>query len=209
MNDRENEIINNIFSSWQKCKNNHIYIENISNTNISYPLSINAYSKQNINLTGFRSGSIKYIDVWCNKLVNGNPVPGQNYNFVPIVSARLLINGLVMYDAQLNTGLWNLCERKNTNSFTVNKLVANSTNTAADAEPVAASWLTIPFSQLCEPMAFCNVVNLGYPIQNSVVNLEITLAEGSGQTSDSYQVSAAYHYTSSLIFSKNTAEYVF
>ena len=168
--------------------------------------NVNAYGKNQINLTGFRSGSIKYIDVWVNRYSNGVPVAGQTLNFVPIVSARLLINGLVMYDAQLNTGLWNLCERKNTTQFSTVGLAANGANTAAVAAPVTSSWLTIPFAQLCEPNAFNNVVNLGYPIQNSVVNLEIVLAEDGA---DQYQLSAAYHYTSSLIFTKNSCEYVF
>jgi hypothetical protein len=166
-----------------------------------------AYASNQINLTGFRSGSIKYIDVWVNKLQNGNPIPGSNYNFVPIVRARLLINGLVMYDSQYNTALWNLCDRKTTAQFSTVSLSANSTNTAADAVPVSSSWLTIPFAQVSEPNAFENDVVLGYPIQNSVVNLEVVLAEG--DEADRYQISAAYHYVSSLIFSKNTAEYIF
>ena len=171
--------------------------------------NVNAFTSNQINLTGFRSGSIKYIDVWVNKLVNGVPVAGANYNFVPIVSARLLINGLVMYDAQFNNGLWTLCERKNTCQFSTVALSPASGNASAVAVPVTSSWLTIPFAQLAEPMAYSNVVNLGYPIQNSVVNLEVTLAEGAGSPSDTYQVSASYHYVSSLIFSKNTCEYVF
>jgi hypothetical protein len=178
-----------------------------SQTTFRTNIQPNAYAKSQINLTGFRSGSIKYIDVWVNKLQNGVPVPGSNLNLVPIVGARLLINGLVMYDSQYNTAMWNLCERKTSAQFSTVSLTANSTNTGADAVPVSSSWLQIPFAQLCEPMAFNNVVNVGYPIQNSVVNLELVLAEGNGSVS--YQVSAAYHYTASLIFSKNTAEYVF
>lgn len=178
-----------------------------SQTTFRTNIQPNSYSANQINLTGFRSGSIKYIDVWVNRLQNGNPVAGSNYNFVPIVRARLLINGLVMYDSQYNTALWNLCDRKTTAQFSTVSLSANSTNTGADAVPVSSSWLTIPFAQVAEPNAFENDVVLGYPIQNSVVNLEVVLAEGNG--TDKYQVSAAYHYVSSLIFSKNTAEYVF
>jgi hypothetical protein len=166
-----------------------------------------SYSASQINLTGFRSGSVKYIDIWVNKLENGNPVPGANYNFVDIVSARLLINGLVMYDSQYNSGIWSLCERKTTTQFSSETLVASSDNTKAVASPGTSSWLTIPFAQVCEDVAFKNVVNLGYPIQNSVVNLQLTLNEGNG--SDVYQVSSAYHYASSLIFTKNSAEYIF
>ena len=155
----------------------------------------------------FRSGSIKYIDVWVQKLVNGSVVPGSNYNFVPIVSARLLINGLVMYDSQYNCAMWNLCDKKNTCQFNTVSLTAALDNSKAVAVPVSSSWLSIPFAQVTEPNAFHNVVALGYPIQNSVVNLEITLAEGDGNAV--YQVSSAYHYVASLMFTKNSCEYVF
>jgi hypothetical protein len=171
--------------------------------------NVTANADQQINLTGFRSGSVKYIDIWVNKLVNGLPVTGANYNFVPIVKVRLLINGLVLYDAQYNAQLWNLCERKTTTQFNTVALASNVGNTAAVAVPATSSWVTIPFAQLCEEVAYRNVVNLGYPIQNSVVNLVVSIGEGAGLPTDQYQLSAAYHYTSSLIFSKNTAEYVF
>jgi hypothetical protein len=49
-----------------------------------------------------------------------------------------------------------------------------------------------------------NVVALGYAIQNSIINLSLTMEED-GQ----YEVFVAAHYTASLMFSKNTAEYVF
>jgi hypothetical protein len=196
--------------------------ENMMTHALTYPLryfsqttfrttlnNVTANADQQVNLTGFRSGSVKYIDIWVNKLENGLPVAGANYNFVPIVKVRLLINGLVLYDAQYNAQLWNLCERKTTTQFSTVALASNVGNTAAVAVPATSSWVTIPFAQLCEEVAYKNVVNLGYPIQNSVVNLIVSIGEGSGLSTDQYQLSAAYHYTSSLIFSKNTAEYVF
>jgi hypothetical protein len=196
--------------------------ENMMTHALTYPLryfaqttfrtvlnNVVANAPQQVNLTGFRSGSVKYIDIWVNKLVNGLPQVGANFNFVPLVSVRLLINGLVMYDGQYNCQLWNLCERKTTTQFSTTALIANSSGTAADQIPATSSWVTIPFAQLCEEVAYRNVVNVGYPIQNSVVNLVVSIGEGSGLAADQYQLSAAYHYTSSLIFSKNTAEYVF
>ena len=164
-----------------------------------------AGASQQINVSGFRSGSIKYLDVFCRKLnVSGSVVPGTNYNLAPIKSARLLINGLVMYDSQLNSAMWSLCERKTPCRFSTVKLTANAGNTAADAEAYSSPWLVIPFAQVCEPEAYKNVVALGYAIQNSIINLSLTMEED-GQ----YEVFVAAHYTASLMFSKNTAEYVF
>jgi len=174
-------------------------------TNIN---NVVAYQNNPINLTGFRSGSIKYIDVWVQKLVNGQVVGGSNLNFVPIVSARLLINGNVYYDSRFNTSMWNLCDKKNSCQFSTVKLSSALDNSKALETPVSSSWISIPFSQVTESSgAYKNVVALGYPIMNSTVNLEITLGEGNGN--NTYQVSAAYHYVASLMFSKNTCEYIF
>jgi hypothetical protein len=159
-----------------------------------------------INVSGFRSGSIKYLDVWCRALSgpNGNPVSGTQYNFAPIITARLLINGLVMYDSQLNTAMWSLCDRKTPARFSTVQLAPNGANTGAIATPSSSSWLVIPFAQLCEDVAYKNVVALGYSIQNSIINLQLTLDQDG-----SYEVNVAPHYSATLMFSKNTAEYVF
>lgn len=42
---REYDIINNIFTSWLKCKNNNVYIENKSDFDVSYPLNDNSTQK--------------------------------------------------------------------------------------------------------------------------------------------------------------------
>jgi hypothetical protein len=158
-----------------------------------------------INLTGFRSGSLKDIVVYARAFdQTGTLVPGYNAIYAPIKSVRLLINGLVMYDAQNNSSIWNLCERKLPSRFQTTLLTPNASNDYADASPYNSEWVVIPFSQICEDVAFKNVVNLGYSIQNSVVNLQLIM-----ENSGSYEVSASYHYVSSLIFTKNTCDYVF
>jgi hypothetical protein len=160
---------------------------------------------QRINVSGFRSGSIKYLDVWCRRLDGSDAIiPGSQYNFSPIKSAKLLINGLIMYDSQFNTAMWSLCERKTPARFSTVVLSANANNTGADAEAYSSPWLVIPFSQVCEDVAYKNVVALGYAIQNSIIILELTM-EDIGR----YEVNVAPHYVASLMFSKNTAEYVF
>jgi len=157
-----------------------------------------------INLTGFRSGSLKYIDIYCRPLVDGSIPAGSNYNFSKFLSVRLLINGLVMYDAQLNAPMWGLCEKKTPTAFNTTVLVAASDHTAAVASQYSSPWVSIPFAQLCEDVAFRNVVNLGYSIQNSVVNLAVIM-----ENEGAYELSAAYHYTCNMLFTKNSAEYVF
>ena len=156
-------------------------------------------AKQTINLTGFRFGSVKYIDIWA------RPVGGNGWNFAPISQLRLLINGLVMYDTQnSNNIMWSLCDRKTPASVSTTQLSLAPGGAGVVVTPSVASWVPIPFAQLSEPMAYCNDVTLGFPIANSVINLEVTFP-----TDGSYEISASYHYACALMASKGTMEYVF
>jgi len=156
-------------------------------------------AKSSVNLTGFRFGSVKYIDIWA------RPVGGNGWCFAPISQLRLLINGLVMYDTQnSNNIMWSLCDRKTPASVSSTLLTVAPGGSGVVATPSVFSWVPIPFSQLSEPMAYENDVTLGYPIANSVINLEVTLP-----TDGTYEITASYHYASALMFSKGTCEYVF
>jgi hypothetical protein len=167
--------------------------------------SVSAGQVQTINLTGFRSGSVKYIDIWATPLVNGSVPPGANWNFVPFSQVQLLVNGLVMYDTRdSNNALWSLCERKTPAQVDTTTLTAGADNTYALANPSVMPWVVIPFAQLSEPMAYENDVVTGFPIQNSVINLSVVFPD-----SGAYQISASYHYSCSLVATKNTMEYVF
>jgi hypothetical protein len=110
-----------------------------------------------------------------------------------------------MYDSRAtNNGMWSLCDRKTPAQVDTTSLTADPTNAFAIPTPSTMSWVPIQLGQISESPVFGSEVALGYPIQNSVVNLTVTFP-----SSGSYQLSAAYHYASSLVFTKNTAEYVF
>ncbi len=156
--------------------------------------------KSQINLTGFRFGSVKYIDIWARKV--GDPA---GWTFYPIQQLRLLINGLVMYDAQnSNNIMWSLCDRKTPAAVSTTALSLAPGGAGVVATPAVCSWVPIPFSQLSEPMAYSNDITLGYPIANSVLNLEVTFPDDG-----TYEVTASYHYACAMMASKGTMEYVF
>jgi hypothetical protein len=168
-------------------------------------MSVSAGQVNTINLTGLRSGSVKYIDIWCTPLVNGAVPPGSNWNFVPLTQVQLLINGLVMYDSRnSNNAMWSLCERKTPAQVDTTILSAGVGNANAVATPSVMPWVVVPFAQLSEPMAYENDVVMGYAIQNSVLNLSVVFP-----VSGSYTINCAYHYAASLVATKNTMEYVF
>jgi len=169
-----------------------------------YPYSPDSTS---INLTGFRQGSVKYINAWFS-LVGGQP-----FDWIAPVSVQVLINGLVYYDSrQSNSQIWNLCDRKTTAQVD-NTIVGGQGTGAGTLTPSTTCWTVIPFGQDSEPMAYCNEVVLGAPISNSVVNMYITLPSttsgGVPLAGRTVQVSASYSYAATLMFSKGTAEYVF
>jgi len=157
-------------------------------------------AKSQVNLTGFRFGSVKYIDIWVRPI-------GQaaGWTYVAPSQLRLLINGLVMYDTQNSNNLmWSLCDRKTPAAVSTTALTLAPGGAGVVVTPAVCSWVPIPFSQLSEPMAYSNDITLGYPIANSVINLELTMpADGT------YEVTASYHYACALMASKGTMEYVF
>ena len=161
-----------------------------------------AGNQASINLTGFRQGSVKYINLWFRR------VGGQPWDWIAPTAVQVLINGLVYYDSrQSNSQMWNLCDRKTTAQVD-NTVVGGQGTGAGTLTPSTTPWTVIPFGQDSEPAAYCNEVVLGAPISNSVVNLYVVLP-ASVPAATPIELSASYSYAASLMFSKGTAEYVF
>lgn len=188
--------------------------ENMNEKALTYPLryftqtafrtTVNATAGQDvqINLTGFRAGSLKYIDLWAvsvSDLNGGNP-----WNWVPILNARLSVNGLVYYDSRVGSSqMWNLCDRK-TPGVAQNSVLSNPGTGSAVATPSTTPWTVVPFCQVSEPSSNHNELALGLNIMNSVVNLTLQLP-----VSGNYVITASSHFAASLMFSRGNAEYVF
>jgi hypothetical protein len=175
------------------------------NTTFSTTQAATAGTPVQLNLTGFRSGSLKSIDMW---IVKQTDVAGGNpWNWVQPKDVNLKINGLVYYDSRAaSSQMWSLCDRKTTASVDiVNVSASGQQQVFSDA--VAVPWTNIPFAQHVEQLADGeseNVVALGVPLMNSVVNLSVTLpADGT------YQFNFAYNYVSALLFSRGSCEYIF
>lgn len=179
-----------------------------SQTTFRTSVTSDGVNENSINLTGFRFGSVKYIDLWARQTrdANGDAIPSGNpWNWAPFKRVQLLINGLVMYDTRSsNNAMWALCDRKT--PAQVDNTVLTTGGGNVDAVPVSSvmPWVVIPFSQLSEPSAYDNDLTLGYPIANSVLNLNVAMP-----SAGTYEISAAYHYACALMASKGTMEYVF
>jgi hypothetical protein len=181
---------------------------------LSYPLkyfqqttfrtTVNATANTDvqINLTGFRSGSLKSIDVWAAK--TADIAAGKAYKWELLGNVRLLINGLVYYDSRAASNqIWSLLDAKTSRSFNNSTVDASGSSIVAAGSSVAP-WLNIPFAPHSEVLAGDTVVTTGVSMLNSVANLVL-------QTSSTaeYLISCSYNYASSLLFSRGGAEYIY
>jgi hypothetical protein len=160
-----------------------------------------------INLTGFRSGSVKNIYLYALQIADGagaavNVGNRRNYAQMPLV--QLSVNGLIYYDSRNSASqLWSLCDLKTPATFD-NTVLSISSSTVATATPVATPWVVVPFAQTSEVLANHNEVVMGLPIQNAVVNLNVAFT-----AAGTYRLFASYQYVASLMASKGSFEYVF
>jgi hypothetical protein len=156
-----------------------------------------------LSLTGFRAGSLKYMSVMVRQ------VGAQPWDWTPVASAQVLINGLVYYDSRgSNNQLWSLCERKSPTSINTTRLSGAGAGVgAAVATPSTCPWLVVPFSQLTEPGAYESDLVFGLALMNSVVNLNITLPDSASE--GAYQVMVSYAYACQSMITRGNYSYVF
>jgi hypothetical protein len=149
-----------------------------------------------INLTGLRSGSLKSIDLWACALDDFN---GGNPNrWVPLGNVRLLINGLVYYDAPgAGNQFWSLVDRKTSATAAVTTFDASGSSILKNTSATNIFWVNIPFAQHTECLAGDTVVATGVPVMNSILNLNVTVPSAA-----KYVISASYNYASNILFSK-------
>jgi hypothetical protein len=177
----------------------------------TFRTTVNATAGQpvQINLTGFRAGSVKNITLWALQVDDGAspPVPvnvGNGRNYSQILSAQLSVNGLIYYDTQsAESQLWALCDLK-TPGYVENTVLSDAGGGVASATPSTIPWVHIPFAQPHEVPANESELVMGLPIANSVVNVTLSLP-----STGKYVISASYQYLASLMFSRGSAEYVF
>jgi hypothetical protein len=182
-------------------------------------ISTDGSSSVPINLTGFRSGSVKAIRLWivpaaanaaASATISITGGPGNTNNWVNPVAVNLSVNGLVYYQSTNYSSLiWGLIDGKFPGGVNSNYYfqTAGGTATTASQGTVFNSYVYIPLAQETTPLGGENALSLGLAIQNAVVNLTLQMPATSSALS--YIVSAEYLYASTLMFSKGTCEYVF
>jgi hypothetical protein len=161
----------------------------------------------NINATGLRSGSIKWIDIYFTTPASTGA--GNNWNFVPATDIQMLVNGLIYYDSSYsNNQLWNLCDSQvplqvSTTAYSVSGGTVGA-NSKLNAIVGTMPFYRIQLGQRPQPLAYENEMSLGLNIANSVVNISAKV-----NTNATVTCNLVYHYASNLIATKGTMEYLF
>lgn len=166
-------------------------------------------SRHQINLTGFRSGSVQGIMVWAVRDSDVN-VAGvgarQPLRYLPLREVELAVNGLVYFRAARNSAqLWDLVERKTACQFSTTSLAWDAANSVYIPSGMAGYFVWIPFAQGNEVLRDQSMLSNGLGIANSVVNLTVdTGVSGAG-----VKLFASYLYNSTILISGGTCDYTF
>jgi hypothetical protein len=198
--------------------------ENMNEKALAYPLryfqnttfrtqvnGITAGQEVQLNLTGFRQGSLK--DMWLWAVAADDYNSGNPFKWAPVKQCVIKVNGLVYYDSRdYSAQMWSLCERKT--SASVDSAALAITGATITPSAYVSQYQVIPFSQHTENLADGeseNVMALGLNVQNSVINANIILGEDAAGVplTGNYIFNFSYNYISSIMFSRGGAEYIF
>ena len=182
-----------------------IPLKHFIQTQYSTPLVATA-ANQTVNLTGFRSGSVQGIMVWAVPNASLTDIGAKNpLGYIPLQFVQLSVNGLVYFTAANNSAqIWDLVERKTSSSVSTTSLAWNSGTSSYDATPAMAYWVWIPLAQGVETLRDESMLQNGLGISNSTVQLEVATG-----TSAACTLYASYYYSSTILASGGSCDYVF
>ena len=161
-----------------------------------------------VNLTGFRSGSVQGLVVFFAPSANlVSPGNKQPILYGAPKSLQLSVNGLVYYRSDnYSDQMWSLCERKTAAMFSTTQLTWDASNNVYNpGSGAAAYWTVIPFAQVNEVLAGEYKLMNGLGIGNSIVNLTID----TGLPDTPCQLFCYALYNATLMATAGSCDYVF
>jgi hypothetical protein len=175
---------------------------------------VNSTAPQTQVLTGFRAGSVKSIQIWLTDLADVQTtslgsVTGFNPNKLQVpVSVEMLYAGDVY--ARYNNGvgqLFNLINGNKASAFDLAVVSVGAGPTVDAPLPYLSQWLELPFAQpLCDEDAHYILMH-GRTITNGIINLNNIVVPYA--SSVGWQLNISYVYTTTLLFSQGSCDYVF
>ena len=166
---------------------------------------------QTVNLTGFRAGEVRAIQLWLtanvtNSVANQAGSGGYLPNVWPALQQiTLTYNGEIFsrFDDGSNQ-LWSLVQDTKLAVVNLPGVPTPGAVAAGTTTQVVSYWADCPFAQVNMPYDKEMKLMHGKPILNAVVNLSFVLPDMAA-----YTLHAQYIYNASLLCSRGSAEYIF
>ena len=180
-------------------------------------------ASQQVSLTGFRSGEVKYIEMWLTASNDTSTVYNSNKWYAP--------NNIIMtyagdqyarYDSG-SSKLWNLINGRLLPTAALSVVQTAATGNNVTANPSSTSWVELPFAQSYTPESSHSMYISGKEITNGIVQVSFDLPYApdaysgatpggiiaGGSISGNWTLQVSYVYNSVLVFSQGTADFAF
>lgn len=165
----------------------------------------NSADPQSVVLTGFRSGEVKSVQVWLQRVSDYSGAVKNPWNWVLPTTMEMSYAGDIYarFDAQSST-LWNLINGDKYPGWSSTVLNDAGGGVIAGNSQVS-TYVELPFAQPFINEEEHNTLVHGKPITNGIVNL---LVQTPSAQSD-WVMHVSYVYNATLLMSQGTADYVF
>lgn len=166
----------------------------------------------NLNITGFRNGSVRTLILWLTD-DNDTAIPSgvsrafNDNNWYAPVDTQLSINGEI-FDVSVggSSQLLNLVNNKQASALTETQMSLVGGVLTPVSGGFNATYLKVDFSQHSDPVTSSNLLVAGKSITNSIVNFQFGCPAKAGA---SWRLNWVSFYNSSLVFSQGNCEYSF
>lgn len=186
------------------------FVQNV--VSLDLPANTNVVPAQT--LTGFRAGSVKSIQVWCQDKADvatnsstGSTTGYNPFNWVAPASIEMLYAGDIYarFDSPSAGPLFNLVNGNKSPAF---DNVTYSVNAGAIVQNnKLAQWLELPFAQTLVDEDSHYIYVAGKAITNGIINLQnITLPYASAA---GWTLFVSYVYSTNILISQGTMDWVF
>jgi hypothetical protein len=191
-------------------------IEFVQQEQLIGPSSYTAGTLNTVTATGFRSGSVKSIEMWLTSGAEalsvqtvgttGNAIGAPLLWYAPR-NVQVTYAGDVYFRADDGSSvLWNLINAKHSPQFTYSYFTGNSGSTALTAATATSQYVTCPFAATFDaPETSTFVLVEGLNVTNGIVNIQFSAPS----TKTDWTLHLSYIYNASCVFSQSSCEVVF
>ena len=180
-------------------------------------------ASQQVSLTGFRSGEVKYIEMWLTVNNDTTTVYNSNKWYAPV---NLIMTYAGDQYARYDSGsskLWNLINGRLLPTAALSVVQTAATGNNVTANPSSTSWVELPFAQSYTPESSHSMYISGKEITNGIVQVTFDLPRApdaysgatpggiaaGGSISGNWTLHVSYVYNSVIVFSQGTADFAF